>query len=265
MANTVYSNEVLQSVFADKLNTKLNTRSLMKADNNLAATEGMIVKINKYTYTGEVEQLAAGTGSTAAKRGSVAVASTTHTALLYQQAFDYTDEDFMTDNNVIEAGVNGGAQVMVSDMNTKFFTELGKATLSQTYAKGGAISYDTVVDAIQKMNLEDESGLFLLIGTDLKAALRKDDDFKSARMGEIVFNGQIGTICGIPVVVSKLVPAKNAYVATPEAVTCFTKKENEVEQDRDADKRTNSVYMRTVAIVALTDATKVVKITEAAV
>lgn len=48
---------------------------------------------------------------------------------------------------------------------------------------------------------------------------------------------------------------------TKEAIRLFMKKDVEVEQDRDADKRTNSVYLRTAYIVALVDATKICKIT----
>ena len=103
----------------------------------------------------------------------------------------------------------------------------------------------------------------MVIGTDLKADIRKDADFKSSLLGEMLYTGQIGTISGVPVVVSKLVPAKTAYVASKKAVTLFTKKDSEVEQGRDADLRENSVFLRKVNLVALTDATKVVKITEA--
>ena len=66
----------------------------------------------------------------------------------------------------------------------------------------------------------------------------------------------------MPVAFSKKVPANTAYLATKEAVTCFIKKQNEVEQDRDKEKRINTVITRKVALVALTDATKAVKITK---
>ena len=82
-------------------------------------------------------------------------------------------------------------------------------------------------------------------------------------MGEVIYNGQVGTICGIPVVATKALTDK-AYVMTNEAVTLFIKKDVEVEQDRDADKRKNSVYLRDCYVCALTDATKACKITEAA-
>ena len=47
---------------------------------------------------------------------------------------------------------------------------------------------------------------------------------------------------------------------TKEAITCFIKKDSEVEQERNANTRTNWIYGRRVYVVALTDATKIAKI-----
>ena len=80
-------------------------------------------------------------------------------------------------------------------------------------------------------------------------------------MGEVVYNGQIGTVAGIPVIVSKA--ADNAYVMSKDAIKLFMKKDLEVEQERNADTRTNSVYLRTAYLVSLVDATKICKITAA--
>ena len=54
-----------------------------------------------------------------------------------------------------------------------------------------------------------------------------------------------------------------AFLATKEAVTVFTKKGSETEQERDANIRKNTVYARKVMLVALTDATRVVEIATA--
>lgn len=258
MANTVYPNFVLESRLSDLLNTKLNTRSLMTIDDSLTESAGMIKKINTYTYTGKVEKVTKGNKNTT--RGAVSYTTKQYEVEVSQQVFDYYDEEFMQDPKVVEMGMNGGATLMVNDMNEKYFKELAKANLSHKYT--GTFKYDDVVDSIQLMNLEDEAGLFLIIGTDLKAEVRKDPDFKAARQGEIIFNGQIGNISGVPVLVSKLVPKDTAYLATKEAVTLFTKKDSEVEQERDGEIRQNTVIMRKVNLVALTDATKVVKITK---
>ena len=260
--NTVFSNKVIEAKAKDLLSTAVNTRSLMTVDEDLAQEAGMVKTINVYTYAGEAEELAVGVGNTASKRGSITYAGTDYTVKMVQQAFDYYDEDFMKDETIVDNMLKGANQVMVNKMNSDFITEAKKATLSQTFAKGGAIGYDTIVDAISKLNLEDESKVFLVLPNAWKAALRKDPDYKSAQLGEVIYNGQVGTICGIPVICSKAL-TDAAFVMTAEAIKLFMKKDVEVEQDRDADTRKNSVYLRTAYICALVDATKIAKITEA--
>ena len=275
MANTVYNNKVLQAQAKDLLTTSINARSLMTIDSSLAESAGMIKTINTYTYTGEAEALSAGVGNTASKRGSISYVGKDYTVQMLQQAFDYTDEDVMKDPQIVDMMMKGATQIMANKLTSDFYTAL-KATVnvsdgtkpiidSTTFAKGGSIGYDAVVDAIGDMGVEDESQLFLVISPKWKAAIRKDSDYVSAKMGEVVYNGQIGTIAGIPVIVTKaLANEACAYLLTKEAVTCFMKKDVEIETDRDADTRTNSVYERTAYVIAVTDATKARKIVEAA-
>jgi HK97 family phage major capsid protein len=224
----------------------------MAVDATLAQEAGMTKTINVYSYTGAAEELGVGEGNST--RGAISYEGKDYTVKMVQQAFDYADEDFMKDNNVVDMGVKGATQLMTNKMTADFYAEAAKATLAQE----GAISYDTIVDAIAKMNLEDESGLFVVISPAQKAALRKDPDYVAARMGEVVYNGQVGTVAGIPVIVSKAAP--NAFVAHKDAIKLFMKKDVEVEQERDADTRTNSIYLRSAYIVALVDATKICKI-----
>ena len=81
-------------------------------------------------------------------------------------------------------------------------------------------------------------------------------------MGEVVYTGQVGTICGIPVVATKAL-TNEAYVMTPEAVKLFMKKDISAGTERSENNTTNSVYIRAYYICALTDATKICKIAEA--
>lgn len=257
MANTVFNNKVIEAKAKDLLTTSVNTRNLMAVDNTLAAEAGMTKTINVYTYTGTAEELAAGAGNST--RGNIKYVGTDYTVKMVQQAFDYTDEDFMKDNTIVDNMLKGANQVMVNKMTADFIGECGKASIAHTAEVFG---YDAVVDGIAKLNIEDESKLFIVIPNTWKADLRKDEDYKAARMGEVVYNGQVGTVCGIPVIATGALEDV-AYVMTAEAVKLFMKKDVEVEQDRDADTRTNSVYLRTAYIVALADATKICKITKA--
>lgn len=253
MANTVFNNKIIEAKAKDLLTTNVNTRSLMEVDTSLTQNAGMIKTINVYTYTGEAEELGVGEGNST--RGSIGYEGKDYTVKLVQQAFDYADEDYMKDDTVVDNGLKGATQVMTNKMTADFMAECAKATLSQ----GGELSYDTIVDAIAKLNLEDESGLFVIVSPEGKAQLRKDDDYVAARMGEVVYNGQVGTIAGIPVIVSKAI-TNESYVMSKDAVKLFMKKDVEVEQDRNADTRTNSIYLRAAYICALVDNTKICKI-----
>lgn len=256
MANVVYPNKVIEAKAKDLLTTSVNTRSLMTVDNALTQTAGMTKVINVYTYNGEAEELASGEGNSV--RGAISYTPTEYTVKMVQQAFDYQDEDFMMDNTIVDNGVSGATQVMANKMTADFIAECGKASL----AVSGAFGYDLIVDAIAKLNIEDESKLFVIIPNAWKADLRKDEDYKAARMGEVVYNGQVGTVCGLPVIATAALTDK-AYVMTAEAIKLFMKKDVEVEQDRDADTRTNSVYLRTAYLVALVNADKICGIAKA--
>lgn len=255
MANTVFNNKIIEAKAKDLLTTGINTRTLMTVDNSLTQNAGMTKTINVYTYSGTAEELEAGEGNT--KRGSVSYTGKDYTVKLVQQAFDYQDEDYMKDNSVVDNGVKGATQIMTNKMTADFIAECEKASLSHT----AELSYDAIVDAIAKMNVENESDLFVIVNPDGKATLRKDEDYKAARMGEVVYNGQVGTIAGIPVIVSKAVD--KAYVMSKDAIKLFVKKDVEVEQERDADTRTNSIYLRAAYVCALVDNTKICKIVEA--
>ena len=254
MANTVYSNKIIEAKAKDLLTTAVNTRNLMAVDNSLAQEAGMTKTINVYTYAGTAEELEAGQGNS--NRGTITYVGNDYTVKMVQQAFDYQDEDFMKDNTIVDNMLRGANQVMVNKMNADFIAECGKASLSHTAT---AFGYDAIVDGIAKLNVEDESKLFVIIPNAWKADLRKDEDYKSARMGEVIYNGQVGTVAGLPVIATNAL-ADEAYVLDKEAVKLFMKKDVEVEQQRDADTRTNSVYLRSAYIVALVDATKICKI-----
>jgi len=272
MANTVYPNVVLESKATDLLTTSVNTRSLMTIDTSLQESAGMKKTINTYTYTGEAEEVAEGEGNTSV--GSVAYIGKDYTVGVVQQVFGYTDEDVMKDPQIVDVSMKGATQAMANKLTADFYaalaTEDEDGTLlikSSEFPKGSTIGYEAIVDAIAEMNVEDESQLFLLISPAWKAEIRKDEDYKAAQMGEVIYNGQIGTIAGIPVIVTKALSTESepyAILCTKEAVTCFMKKDVQVEQERDADTRTNKVYLRMVYVVALTDATKACKISEAA-
>ena len=255
MAHTIYENEVLSNKVNDILKTQVNLNSYMTIDHSLAENAGMKKVINVYSSTGTIEELAMGEGNSTSLE--VSFTPVEYEVKTYQGKFAFYDEQEMTDPMVVDVGLNHSADYMVNTFVDKAIAEFEKATLAHT---AGAWNFDVVVDAIAKMNLENETGLFMLVSPADKAAIRKalKDDLKYSE--DYVRAGYIGNVCGVPVIVSKAVPAGKAYMATNEAVTVFIKKDTETEYERDADKRNNTYWVRKVAVVALTDATKAVKI-----
>jgi hypothetical protein len=185
MANTVFENKVIEAKAKDLLTTAVNTRSLMTVDNSLSAAPGMTKTINTYTYSSEAEEVGVGEGNT--NRGSISYVPHDYVVKTVQQTFDYYDEDYLKDPTIVDNMLKGATQVMANKMTADFLAEMAKATLEQKFTT--AYGYEPIVDAISQLNIEDESGIYNLIPNTWKAALRKDADYKTARMGEVIYNG----------------------------------------------------------------------------
>lgn len=255
MAHVMYENFILSNKINDILTTSLNINNYLTVDTTMTQGPGMKKTVNTYTSTGDVEALGMGEGNT--QGIEVSFTSADYEVLTYQGKFEFYDEQEMTDPLIVDTGLQHSADRMVNKFVKLAVDEYDKATL----AVQGAWSFDLVVDAIKEMNLEDETGLFLLISPADQAKIRKalKDDLKYAE--GYVRTGYIGSVAGVPVIVTKAVAEGKAYLATKEAVTVFIKKDSETEYERNADIRKNSYWVRKFAVVALTDATKVVKIT----
>lgn len=265
MPNVVYDNKVIESKATDLLMTAINHKTFMTIDEALQGHEGMLKTINTYTYYGSPEDLAQGQGNTT--RGVVKYVGKDYRVQLEQQAFDYFDEEVMKDPQIVDIGVRGMVEEMTNSLTKKFYVALkekinGIEIAPQMAMAGSKLTYEDMVDAIDKMRVEDESDLFVIIPLDWKKDIRKDPDFKACMLGEIIHTGQIGDISGIPVICTKALK-DFGYLMTKKAVTMFIKKGVESEQDRNKDTRKNSIYLRDVYLCAITDATKIVKIGKA--
>lgn len=256
MANTVFDKKVIETKATDLLLTAVNARSLMTVDTSLAETEGQTKTINVYTYTGKVEKLADGEKNST--RGQVAFEGVDYKVQRAQQVFDYSDSDYQKDSSVVDIGLEGANALMANAMTADFYAECAKATVSHTAATFG---YEAIVDAIAKMNIEDESKLFVVIPNAWKAEIRKDEDYKNARVGEVVYSGQVGQVAGIPVIATNAL-TDEAYVMTNEAVHLIMKEDVEAETDRDIETKINTIVLSSYYICALRNNNKICRITK---
>lgn len=260
MAHTIYENFVLENKIEDMLITQVDMNAYLTPDYSLAEEAGMKKVVNTYTASGNVEDLAMGEGNDSDNDITVSFTPKEYVVGVTQGHFPYYDEEEMTDPMVVEVGLKGIADKMTNDLTTKAINAMKDASLVYSVTDW---DFDNVVDAIAQYPYENEEGLFMLINPAQKATLRKNLNDELKYSEGFARTGYIGTVCNVPVIVSKAVPVGIAFLGTKEAVKCFIKKGVEIEQERDADHRKNDIYARKVMLVALADATRMIKMGKA--
>lgn len=255
-----YENFVLENKMTNDVNTALDVNALFTRDESLATEAGLDKVIHKYTYTGAVEQLNAGEKNSV--RGAVSYVPEKYTVKRYQQTFDYNDMDIMQDPYLLDVATNGAAIVMANEIRDEYFAELAKISNTDTY---DALNYDVIVDALASIGREVENDMFIVMGLDARAAIRKDADYKASRQGEILYSGQFGTIAGVPCLFTKHSACANGevFITAKDQVKFFVKKDGSVEQDRDIETKDNTVVYERHGVMALVDETKSFKLTRA--
>ena len=259
MAFTGYDNIVIENKMTDLVNTKLEVNSLMTIDYTLTEEAGLTKKIHKYTYNGKVEKLIKGAKNTT--KGSVTFEDDDYVVNRYQQTYVYNDMDVMQDPYLLDVASTGAATLMANEIKQEYFDELAKITNSFEYT---TFNYSAIVDALAELDKEVETDMFVIMGNDLRSAIRKDSDFIASKQGEILYTGQFGTICGLPVLFSKIVPAETAYITKKDAIRFFVKNQGSVEQDRDIESKDNTVVYERHGLIALVDETYSIKLTKKA-
>ncbi len=251
--NTIYENQVIENKMTDLLNTRLDTRALMTIDTSLSENAGLKKVINRYSYNGKVEKLAKGDKNSV--KGTVSFVPEYYSVKRYQQTFEYNDMDAMADPYIVDVAMQGAITEISNEINEEYFEELLKISSTFGYDYDG-VTYSDIVDALASIDCEVDSDLFILMDAEARKSLRKDPDFIAAKQGEIMYSGQFGTICGIPVLYSKLVPKNKIIVTNKDAVRFFVKKEASVEQARDIETKDNTVVYERHGLIALVDDTR---------
>ena len=261
MAHQIYDNFFLSNEVEDQFNSHLDLQQFCTIDRTLEGTAGMLRKINVYRATNGTEKVAMGEGNS--KSIEVSYTPEEYRILLAQNRFEYFDEQAMTDPNLVPVGVRHMGTDMFNTVNADIFAEYKKATLSVPTA---AFDFDAFVDAQAKLNLENLEGvtIFGWVCPEDMAKVRKALKDSLQYVESFAKQGYVGTVGGVNLYTKKDATPGEIIIATKEAVTLFVKKGTEVEQPPrdagDANIRKNTILSRKYYLAALTDETKVVKI-----
>jgi hypothetical protein len=260
MANKLYPNHVLENRFEDQYNSKLDLMQFCTVDDSLVGVAGDKKKINTYTATNGTEVLEMGAGNT--RDIEVSYETKEYTIELLQNRFPYFDEEEMNDPIIVEKGLNHMAVDMFNTANAKAMAEFNKASVSIPVT---AFDFAAFVDGAAAIAFEGEDvPVFALVHKNDVKEIRKNLKDSLQYVEAYVRTGYIGTVNGVSVYVSNEATEGSPILATKKAVTYFSKKGTEVEQERDANIRKNTVYSRKYGIFAFTDATQAVKLVKGA-
>ena len=262
MAHVIYDNFYLSNEVEDQYNSHLDLQPFCTVDNSLEGVPGMKRKINVYSATDGTQKLAMGEGNT--KSIEVSYENKEYEILMAQNRFEYYDEQAMTDPMLVPVGTRHMGTDLFNTINAEIYAEFNKASLSVSVTN---FDFAAFVDAQAKLNFEnlESVSLFGFVCPADMAKIRKalKDDLKYVEA--FSKNGYVGTVAGINLYTKKDATPGTIIIATKEAVTLFNKKGTEVEQpprdSQDANIRKNTILSRKYYLVALTDATKAVKMT----
>lgn len=254
MANVIYDDKLIENKVESILKTNVAMNDYVTVDNSMVQGAGMTKTIRKRTVTGSVQDLAQGEGNTTSYE--LGHNDVDYTVKVTQGKFHYYDEEVMKDPTCVDDAINYMIEDMTNDLNAKIMTEWSKAT-KKTY--GNTWTFDNVVDAKKELKLKGNEALFMMINKNQAASMRKSLKDSLQYSEDYVRTGYIGTVAGIKVIENEVVPDGVAYIGASSAATLFMKKGNEIEQEREANTRKNTVYSRKCMVVALTDENKVVK------
>ena len=280
MATTQFSNminpEVMSQMVSAKVAKKVAVIPFAKVDTTLQGQAGNTITLPVFGYIGDAADVAEGTSI-----GASAL-TTTHkqfTIKKIAKGVDITDEAILSGYGDPVGEANKQLAMSIAQkIDQDAIDALDGA--AKYMSSGYKISYAGIVDAIDLFEEEYNSEKVIFVHPKQVSQLRKDADFLSADKyvngNYIAMNGEIGKIANCRVVVSKRVKensdhttyinpiVKLTYDAETEqetpALTIFLKRNVMVETSRDIDKQINMIRASENYVVALTDASKAVRV-----
>jgi N4-gp56 family major capsid protein len=255
--------EVMQDMISAELPQKLKFAPLATVDTTLQGQAGDTITIPAWNYIGDADDLTEGVAM-----GTVTLETSTKQATIKEagKAVEITDKAV---NSGLGDPIGEGKNQIVMSIDAKVDADcvvaLGTATLAHTATS--VISYNNVVDAIDKFAEEDDEQKILFIHPLQKGTLRKDPQF-IANVPNAYMTGVIGEIAGCQVVASSRVPQAAGTPGTytnlivkPGALAIYLKEKALIETDRDILKRSTVVAASEYYVAALANPSKVVKLT----
>ncbi len=274
MAMTKIQDLVNPKVMADMISAKINQKIVVapfaKVDESLAGVPGDTIVVPQYAYIGDAEDVAEGVAV-----GTTSLVTTTTNAVIKKamKAVELSDEAVLSGyGNPVGETNNQLALAIASKVDCDAMAALLEASV--VYEADGIISYDGIVDAIDKFGEETNCAKVIFVHPSQMTQLRHDPDFISSEKygGDVMITGEIGMIANTRVVPSKKVPLEDGVYTCPvvkidndyetedetPALTIYMKRDTNVETERQTLKRVTDISADKFYTVVLSNESKVV-------
>lgn len=264
--------QVMADMISAKVDKKIRLTPYAKLDTTLQGRAGDTITLPKFTFIGDAQVV--GEGEEIPTR-ALSVESAQHTIKKIGIGGIITDEAALSGyGNPVGELNNQMALSIASKCDEDAMTELLKATTS--YVSTTVISYNSVVNAIDLFEEEENSEKVMFVHPKQVTQLRLDPNFiaRDKYGNQVMIDGEIGMIGNARVVASKRVQKDETtkYYLNPivklengaeteddsPALTVFLKRETNIEVDRQPRKRQTEITGDRMYVVALTNDTKVV-------
>lgn len=264
--------EVMADMISAKVDKKIRLTPYAKLDTTLQGRAGDTITIPKFSFIGAAVEV--GEGEEIPTR-ALSVSSEPHTIKKIGIGGIITDEAMLSGyGNPVGELNNQMALSIAAKCDDDAMTELLNA--STTYASTTVISYNSVVNAIDCFEEEENSEKVMFVHPKQVTQLRLDPNFiaKDKYGNQVMVDGEIGMIGNARIVASKRVQKDETttYYLNPivkisndaeteedsPALTVFLKRETNIEVDRQPRNRQTEITGDRMYVVALTNETKVV-------
>ena len=262
--------QVLGAMISARLPKAIKFTQIAKVDNTLVGVPGSEITLPSFNYIGAAEDVAEG----AAVTPSVMTTSTKKASIKKAvKAVDLTDEAKLSGyGDPVAQRAAQLAKSIADKVDNDILAALSGATLTATSAN--KISYEGIMDAIDKLAEEDAQEKVIFIAPSQLTVLRKEDKFydKSKYGNDVIMTGEVGQVGGCRVVVSKKISDAGATI--DNYIVCVNADEEELpavslfmKRDIQAGVQPDLLSGKEVMVankhyaVALTNESKVVKAT----
>ena len=274
MTMTKLENLINPEVMADMISAKIENAIVVtpfaKVDTTLAGQPGSKITVPHYNYIGDAVDVAEGE--------NIEPTQLTADTVEYEikkagKGVDISDEAVLSGyGNPIGEITSQLALSIPGKVEGDCVSVLG--TAETTYDAKGEISYAGIVNAIDMFNEELNTEKVMFVNPKQVSTLRLDENFISADKynAQVIMKGEIGMIANTRIVPSRRVVDNEGTYNCPivkleaderteddiPAITIYTKRETNVETERNTHNKTTFISADKHYVAALSNSAKVV-------